>query len=111
MTTLASFDAGTQAKAQAVFDLFTSVYKIAGNMIRAEELGAAVQAGLDAAGGDAGAEAFGDAMRERLLGSLHQRMVEFARKGEKVPSELDAASYAQLESTLTQKFGALPPAG
>ncbi|MFT3766758.1 MAG: hypothetical protein QM820_14770 [Minicystis sp.] len=108
MTTLAQFDAATQERATAVFNMFTAQYRISPNLFRSEEIGAAVRGALDGAGTEEAA--FSEQLWSWLLSILHRRMAEHAARGEDLPSKLPPQQYALLRKGLVARFGPLPEA-
>jgi hypothetical protein len=104
--TMASFDADTQARATEALGKFLGVYHVSANLILATELGAAVQAALDAAGGDAASEAFQKRLSEDLLHVLYVRMADSERDGHEGPPGINAT----LRRSLVQRYGPLPAA-
>jgi hypothetical protein len=102
--TLASFDADTQQKATDAYAKFLGIYQLPGSMVHPDELAAAVQAGLDAAGGDASAAAFEAKLFEELLHAVYQRMAESFSAGGGIPMAINPT----LRRSLIQKYGPLP---
>lgn len=108
MSTLAQFDAETQTRATAVFNMFTAQYRVSPNIIRPEEVGSAVKRALDVAGGDEAK--FGEELWSSLLSYLHQRMAAHAAQGIDLPSGLAPSDLALLRKGLVARFGPLPNA-
>jgi hypothetical protein len=74
----------------------------------ADELATATEDAIAAASGDPSAPAFADRLRFRLLGYLHEHMVEHASEDRDLPTGLPRDHYEALQRELIGKFGPIP---
>jgi hypothetical protein len=106
---LAGFDEGVRKDAVAFVHAFCKDLCIDVKIFPPEDLITAVEEAITASSGRASSPMFTERLRGMLLGYLHERMVEFAREGDLLPTSLDGARFGSLVSEVQRQFGRIPP--